>query len=128
MSDDANNKTPAPVRCPKPTHCVQTVCMELTPAATHQSPSKGLNFLDKIMQSLDPDHQAQCDTQQTLVLFQSQQLILLQAQIRDLNQLIQNLQMQLGDSKRHWVDADQCTDCLENQIYISSIVNQAQAQ
>ena len=128
MSDDADDETPAPVRRPKPTRRVRTVRTESTPAAPRQSSSKGLNFLDKIAQSLDPDHQAQRDAQRTSALFQSQQLILLQGQIRDLNQLVQNLQTQLGDSERRRVDADRRADRLENQIYVSSVVNQAQAQ
>ena len=129
MSDSGNEEAPAlPVRHPQPTPRVRTAHKESTLATARQSSTKGLNFLDKIAQSLDPEHQAQRDAERTSTLFQSQQLILLQGQIRDLNQLVQSLQAQLGDSERRRVDADRRADRLENQIYISSVVNQVQVQ
>lgn len=71
-----------------------------------QSSTRGSDLLDKIAQSLNPEHQAQRDADRTSALFQSQQLILLQAQIRDLNQLVQSLRTQLDESERRRVDAD----------------------
>lgn len=63
MLDDADDETPAPVCHPQPTHRVRTIRREATPATTRQPTTKGLNFLDKIAQSLDPDNQAQRDAQ-----------------------------------------------------------------
>lgn len=127
--DNADNETPpAPIRRPKITPCVRTTRKESAPAPTRQSSTRGFDFLDKIAQSLNPEHQAQRDAKRTSALFQSQQLILLQAQIRDLNQLVQTLRTQLDESERRRVDADRRADRLENQIYITSVVNQAQIQ
>ena len=122
MSDDTGNKTPRP----KPTPRVRTTRKEPTPTATRQSSTRGIGFLDRIAQSLDPAHQAQRDAERTSTLFQSQQLIMLQAQIRDLNQLNQSLRTQLDDSERRRVDADRRADRLENQLYMTSVVNQVQ--
>ena len=127
MSDNVT-EVPALVPRPRPTPHVRTVRKEPAPSTGCQSLTRGFNFLDKIAKSLDPAHQAQRDTEQTSTLFQSQQLILLQAQIRDLNQLNQTLCTQLDNSERRRVDADRCADQFENQLYISSVVNQAQVQ
>ena len=62
------------------------------------------------------------------MLLQSQQLLILQTQIRDLNQLNQTLRTQLDNSERRRVDADRRADRFENQLYISSVINQAQVQ
>ena len=122
MSDNAGNKTPHP----KPAPHVRTTCKEPTPTATCQLSTRGIGFLDRIAQSLDPTHQAQRDTERTSTLFQSHQLIMLQAQIRDLNQLNQSLCTQLDDSQWRHADADRRADRLKNQLYISSVVNQVQ--
>ena len=58
-------------------------------------------------------------------MFQSQQLILLQSQIRDLNGTILSLCSQLDDSERHCTDADHRADRLQNQIDINSAVTHA---
>ena len=128
MSDDADDEAPASVHRPQPTPRVRTTRGKSTSATTRQSSMKGLNFLDKIAQSLDPNHQAQRDAQRSSALFQSQQLILLQGQVRDLNQLVQTLQTQLADSERRRMDTDRRADRLENQVYISSVMSQAQGQ
>ena len=129
MSDNADNEMmPTPVPRPKPTPCVRTTWKESAPVPACQSSTRGFNFLDKIVQSLDPGHQAQRETERTSALFQLQQLILLQTQIRDLNQLTQTLRNQLDNSERRRVDADRHVDQLRNQLYITSVVNQAQVQ
>jgi len=129
MSDDADDEAPVPLaHRPKPTRRVRTTRKESALAPTRQPSARGFDFLDKITQSLDPEHQAQRDTERTSVLFQSQQLILLHAQIRDLNQLVQALRTQLDDSERRRVDADRRADRLQNQIDIASVVNRVQVQ
>ena len=130
MSDDADDEVtpPAPVRRPRPTPRVRTTRKEPAPAPACQGSTRGVEFLGKIAQSLDPEHQAQRDTERTSTLFQSQQLIFLQAQIRDLNQLVQTLRNQLGDSERRRMDADRRADQLQNQIYITSAISQANAR
>ncbi|KAF9642068.1 hypothetical protein BDM02DRAFT_3193972 [Thelephora ganbajun] len=123
MSDGADDEAPfVPVHCPKPTPRVRTTRKTPVAAPTRQPSTKGSDFLDRIAHSLDPEHQAQCDAERTSALFQSQQLILLQAQIRDLNQTIQTLRNQLNNSERHRAKADRRADQLQNQIYITSVV------
>ena len=55
-------------------------------------------------------------------IFQAQQLLLLQSQIRDLNQTVLSLHTQLNDSEHRRADADRRVDRLHNQIHISSAV------
>jgi hypothetical protein len=126
MFDAGDKVLPPPVHHPKPTPCVQTTQKDSAVALARQSSSKGFDFLDRIAQLLNPKHQAQCDTEQMSALFQSQQLILLQGQIRDLNQTVQTLCSQLDDSELCRVDSDRCADQHQNQIYVASVVNQAQ--
>lgn len=58
-------------------------------------------------------------------MFQSHQLILLQSQIRDLNNTILSLRNQLDDTERRRIDADRRADRLQNQIDITSAVTRA---
>ena len=128
MSDGADDETPTvPVhRTTQPTPHVRTTRKTSTAIPTRQPSARGSDLLDRIAHSLDPQHQAQCDTERTSALFQSQQLILLQGQIRDLNQSVQTLRNQLDDSERRRASADRRVDRLRNQIYISSLVHQVQ--
>lgn len=93
--------------------------------ATRQPPSKGLDFLDRITKSIDPDHQARRDSDRASTIFQAQQLLLLQSQIRDLNQTILSLRTQLNDSERRRADSDRRADRLQNQIDITTAVTRA---
>ena len=88
-----------------------------------QSSSNGLDFLDKITKSIDPEQQAQRDSDCASTIFQAQQLLLLQSQIRDLNQPVLSLRTQLDDSERRRADADRRVDRLRNQIDITSTVS-----
>lgn len=126
FTDD--DETSVPAHRPKPTLRVRTTRKETAPAPSRQPPTKGLDFLDRVAQSLNPEHQAQREIERTSSLFQSQQLILLHSQIRDLNQLVQTLRTQLDEAERRWVNADRRADRLQNQIDITSAVNRAQAQ
>jgi hypothetical protein len=126
MFDAGDEAPPPPVRRPKPTPRVRTTRKDSAVVPARQSSSKGFDFLDRIAQSLNPEHQAQRDAERTSALFRSQQLILLQGQIRDLNQTVQTLRSQLDDSERRRVDSDRRADQLQNQIYVASVVNQAQ--
>ena len=127
MSNDTDgDQTPASTHQLKPTPRVRTA--RKGPAAVRQSSTRGFDFLDKITQSLDPEHQLQRETERASVFFQSQQLILFHSQIRDLNQLVQTLRSQLDDAERRRVDADRRADRLQNQIDIAAAVNRAQVQ
>ena len=129
MSDGADDEAPpAPIRRPRPTPRVRTARKESAQAPSRQPSTRGFDFLDKIAQSLNPEHQAQRDTERTSALFQSQQLIFLQAQIRDLNQLVQALRTQLDDSERRRVDADRRADRFQNQVYVTSMINRVNTQ
>lgn len=92
---------------------------------TRQSSSRGLAFLDKITKSIDPEQQAQRDSERASTIFQAQQSLLLQSQIRDLNQMILSLRTQLDDSERRRADADRRADRLQNQIDITTAVTRA---
>lgn len=129
MSDGADDEAPpAPIRRPRPTPRIRTTRKESAQAPSRQPSTRGFDFLDKIAQSLNPEHQAQRDTERTSALFQSQQLIFLQAQIRDLNQLVQALRTQLDDSERRRVDADRRADRFQNQVYVTSMINWVNTQ
>ena len=63
MSDADDETPPAPIRRPRPTPRVRTIRKESTSAPARQPSTRGFDFLDKIAQSLDPEHQAQRDTE-----------------------------------------------------------------
>jgi TolA-binding protein len=92
----------------------------------NQSSSKGLDFLDRITKSIDPDHQVRRDSDRASAIFQAQQSLLLQSQIRDLNQTVQSLRTQLNDSERRRAASERRADRLQNQIDITSAVTRAQ--
>ena len=100
---DAGEEINPPPACTQH-RCVWTTQVEV-PLPSHgvacQSSSKGLDFLDRITQSINPEQQAQRDADRASTIFQAQQL--LQSQIRDLNQTVLSLHTQLNDSeRRHW--------------------------
>lgn len=90
-----------------------------------QSSSKGTEILEKISKTLDPEAQSRREADRASSMFQTQQLILLQSQIRDLNSTILSLRNQLDDSERRRIDADRRADRLQNQIDITSAVTRA---
>ena len=130
MSDsyDTNRNSPT---CDKPIprgRRVRTVRVEapvLSQDSTRQSSSKGTDILEKISKTLDPEAQSRREADRASSMFQTQQLILLQSQIRDLNSTILSLRNQLDDSERRRIDADRRADRLQNQIDITSAVTRA---
>ena len=56
-----------------------------------QSSSKGTNLLEKISKTFDPEVQSHREADRASSMFQTQQLILLQSQIRDLNSTVLSL-------------------------------------
>jgi hypothetical protein len=113
VSDADNNPTdPPPCRVrtarvdpPLPSH-----------SSTRQPPSKAFDFLEKITKSLDPENQVRRDAERTLMIFQSQQLLLFQSQVRELNMTVQSLRAQLDNAERRWADADRRADRLQRQV------------
>ena len=117
----------SPVPRPRPTPRVRAARIEAplpSQDSTRQSSSRGADILDKISRTFDPDVQSRREADRASSMFQTQQLILLQSQIRDLNNTILSLCNQLDDSERRRNDADRRADCLQNQIDITSAVTQ----
>lgn len=127
MSDVSDDETPAapPPHTTQPAPRVRTT-RKSTAGPVRQPSARGHDLLGRIADSLDPQQQASRENERASALFQSQQLILLQGQIRDLNQTNQFLRNQLDDSERRRANADRRVDQLQNQIYISSLVRQVQ--
>ena len=82
----------------------------------HPVPAKAFNFLEKITKSLNPENQARQDAEHTSMMFQSQQLLLFQSQVHELNTTVQSLRAQLNNTERHWADADHRADRLQQQL------------
>ena len=74
--------------------------------SVRQPSSKGANILEKISKTFDPEVQSRRDADRASSMFQTQQLILFQSQIRDLNNTILSLRNQFNDSERHHINAD----------------------
>ena len=112
-----------------PVHRVRTSRVEAellsSQESTHQSSSKGTDILEKISKMFDPEVQSRRDADRAASMFQTQQLILFQTQIRDLNSTMLSLRNQLDNSERRRVDADRRADRLQNQIDITLAVTQA---
>ena len=127
MSDVSDDETPAapPPHTTQPAPCVRTT-RKSAAGPVPQPSARGHDLLGRIADSLDPQQQASRENERASALFQSQQLILLQGQIWDLNQTNQFLRNQLDDSERRRANADRRVDQLQNQIYISSLVRQVQ--
>lgn len=125
-SKDDGEASPVPRRRPIPR--VRTARAE-GPLASQESvrqPSfKGTDLLEKISKTFDPEIQSRREADRASSMFQSQQLILLQSQIRDLNSTILSLRTQVDDTERRRVDADRRADRLQNQIDITSAVSRA---
>jgi len=83
-------------------------------------PAKTFDFLEKITKSLNPENQAHRDAECTSTMFQSQQLLLFQSQVRELNTTIQSLRMQLDNAERRWADADRRADRLQQQLDLTT--------
>jgi len=132
MSDACNTPenddgaSPTPRRQPAPR--VRTTRVEAplpTQESTRQASSKGADILEKISRTFDPEIQSRREADRASSMFQSQQLILLQSQIRDLNSTILSLRGQLDNAERRCVNADRRADRLQNQIDITSAVTHA---
>ena len=93
--------------------------------SVRQPSSKGADILEKISKTFDPEVQSRRDADRASSMFQAQQLILFQSQIRDLNNTILSLRNQLDDSERRRIGADRRADRLQNQIDITSAVTRA---
>jgi len=68
------------------------------------------------MKSLDPEAQARRDVERNSMIFQSQQLLLFQSQVRDLNSTVDSLRKQLDNAERRWAEADHRADRLQRQL------------
>lgn len=113
---------------PRPIPRVRTARVEaplLSQDSSRQASSKGTDILDRISKTFDPEVQSRRDADRASSMFQTQQLILLQSQIRDLNSTIFSLRRQLDVAERHRVNADRRADRLQNQIDINSAVTRA---
>ena len=130
MSDsypEVDNKT-SPAPCSRPTPRVRTIRVKsplLSQEPGRQPSTKGTNILEKISQTFDPEIQSRREADRASSMFQSHQLILLQSQIRDLNNVILSLRSQLDDAERRRVDADRRADRLQNQLDINTAVTRA---
>ena len=128
MSDSYDTDRDSPTRRKPIPQRVRTAHVEaplLSQESTRQSSSKGTDILEKISKTLDPEVQFRREADRASSMFQTQQLILLQSQIRDLNSTILSLRNQLDDSERRRIDADRRADRLQNQIDINSAVTWA---
>ena len=90
-----------------------------------QPSSKGADILEKISKTFDPELQSRREADRAASMFQSQQFILLQSQIRDLNSTITSLRGQLDNAERRCVNSDRRADRLQNQIDINTAVTRA---
>lgn len=125
-AEDTDGGSPAPhVPIPRVRTSRVEAALLSSQESTRQSSSKGTDILEKISKMFDPEVQSRRDADRASSMFQTQQLILLQSQIRDLNGTVLSLRNQLNDSERRHVDADRRADCLQNQIDITSAVTQA---
>lgn len=112
----------------KPTHRFRTTRAEpplLSQGSSHQPSYRGTDILEKISKTFDPEVQSRRDADRASSMFQTQQFILFQSQIRDLNGTILSLRNQLDESECRWVDADCRADRLQNQMDITSAVTHA---
>ena len=125
-TEDDDGASPAPRHKPAPR--VRTTRVEAplpSQGSMRQASFKGTDILEKISKTLDPEIQSRREADRASSMFQSQQLILLQSQIRDLNGTVLSLRSQLDDSERRRTDADRRADRLQNQIDINSAVTRA---
>ena len=124
--EDNKRASPAPNSKPPPQVCTMCVKTPLpSQGSTHQSSSKGTNILEKISKTFNLEIQSHREADRASSMFQSHQLILLQSQIRDLNNTILSLHSQLDDMECRSVDADCRANRLQNQIDITTTVTRA---
>ncbi|KAF9782440.1 hypothetical protein BJ322DRAFT_1111303 [Thelephora terrestris] len=124
--EDNIEATPAPHS--KPTPRVRTRRLKsslLSQESIYQPSTKGTDILERISQIFNPETQSRCEADHASSMFQSHQLILLQFQIRDLNNTILSLCSQADDAERHRVNADCRADRLQNQLDINFAVTHA---
>lgn len=123
---DVDMASPVPRRRPAPR--VRTTRVEAplpSQESIRQPSSKGTDILEKISKTFDPEVQSRREADRVSSMFQSNQLIFLQSQVRDLNTTILSLRSQLDEAERRRVDADRRADRLQNQIDINSAVSRA---
>ena len=123
---DTDRDSPVPHLGPTPR--VRAAHIEaplLSQDSAHQSSSRGTDILGKILRTFDPDIQSCREADCASSMFQTQQLILLQSQICDLNNTIPSLHNQLDDSECCRNNSDHHANHLQNQIDITSTVTQA---
>lgn len=121
--EDDDRASPAP--CHRPVPRVRTARIEallLSQESARQSSSKGADVLEKISRTFDPEVQSRREAEHASSMFQSQQLLLLQSQVRDLNTTVLSLRNKLDDAERRRVDADRRADRLQNQIDINTAI------
>ena len=126
MSEDDNGAGPVP-RC-RPIPRVRTARVEAqlpSQDSIRQPSSKGADVLEKISRTFDPEVQSRREADHASSMFQSQQLLLLQSQVRDLNATVLSLRNQLDDAERRRIDADRHADRLQNQIDINTAITWA---
>lgn len=117
----------SPARC-APTPRVRTARIEAplpSQETVRNSSSKGTDLLEKISRTFDPEVQSRRDADRASSMFQAQQLILFQSQIRDLNTTILTLRTQLDQSERRRANANRRADRLQNRVDINSAVTRA---
>ena len=112
-SDVDNNPTDPPPRRVRTTRVDAPLPSQ---TSVRQPSAKAFDFLKKITKSFDPENQAHRDAERTSMIFQSQQLMLFQSQVRELNATIQSLRGQLDNTERRWADADRRADRLQRQL------------
>ena len=123
-----NNDGASPIPRRRPVPRVRTTRVEAplpSQEPMRQASSKGADILEKISRSFDPEIQSRHEADRSSLMFQSQQLVLLQSQIRDLNSTILSLRGQLVSAERRCANADCRADRLQNQIDITSAVTRA---
>ena len=121
--EDDNRAGPVPRHQPIPR--VRTTRAEASlpsQESVRQPSSKGADVLEKISRTFDPEVQSRREADRASSMFQSQQLLLLQSQVRDLNTTVLSLRNQLDDAERRRIDADRRADRLQNQIDINTAI------
>ena len=128
MSDSDDNPEDTDRDSPPPAPRVRTMRVEaplLSQESARQPSSKGVDILEKISKTFDPEVQSRREADRASSMLQTQQLILFQSQIRDLNSTILTLCNQLDDSERRRINTTRRADRLQNQIDINSAFTRA---
>ena len=124
--EDHIKASPAPHSKPAPrVRTTRAKSPLLSQESIRQPSTKGTDILERISQTFDPETQSHREADRASSMFQSHQLILLQSQIRDLNNTTLSLRSQADDAERRCVNADRRADRLQNQLDINSAVTRA---